>query len=1515
LEAAKLERCDSTLDRWERLKRDAERCRGQSPQARLQLPAPLHGWGCGGVEDRLVSARRVLTECGYNSSKLPADGGGAPSDGESPRSAPIEDWSKPTSAESAPTATAKKGLPEVEQFVAGRVDELDALIRGLQKIDQSKLTLTVAAGSEASASERDQFNEMLVSLRENISSLKGELTDDAAQRGFCMPLDRPWASDAGPGEARASAAMAQACLSVATLMQLQETFSRLGGYALESTLSESAELGQPLADAIRADAISFERDLDRVSKTLPTLYELLPKFHCPLTRPFAELERLWNDAPDELRQSGLPLFSAGGGTEALSDAGAGVRDFLDKAGVQFEDAPGGLAAVWRAFVATTTGAPAATADLALNRAGMDALAQAADACVKLSVSSEGGPLALRIEAGGARAELPDQALAREFQRLDAALGRLSNLAANQVGYRIRHRSGADTPAAPPSGPGPAPSQALDLVAVRDRLAARGPVLTAAPLLRSVGTRRAGVADLRAALVALGQELPAAADGQANLYDQALMDAVEAFQVTQAGLGVDGVVGSGTLNAMLAALDARIGTQASPALGAATSTQVAPPADLGPDDAGRAFQAAVATLGKSLDAVRRKLDESGTDIGKVGSLAVPVVEMASATHALERIRVRTALDADSATPIAEQRSEEQRQKAAEAELRDATRRLQRVKEQIKGAVALQERADSDALVIYLISQVIGSGNRANDSAETIWSEYQSLGRFQSVLTPFAIVRGQGGRFTCELRDGWWQRFWCQAMGFGFDAKHLGSMPRANLDLMVVFVLGAIGSFIYITQYQVKHILQGRGMSGGGATRYFAWYVFRPVFGIAIAFAIYLLYKTGAAALGSGTDSILTAEVNLPMLALISLFAGLLSWQALGVIQSRGESWMNAQKRKPLYATGLEAGLRNTGQSAAALAAQIGRTPTQIERWIAGRDMVTPEMQDRISTWLDLSRTSLFGEEPLDTAAQGQMRWATGLARALDNGDRVMDSDALAALLERDRDTVRAWIDLRRQVDPEAQLAIAEILDMPPAELFDETRPEAEWWAHNLRNALENDKVPLATAEEVATAVGDSTARVRRWMELIEPVPKPMRDALCTKLGLPHAQLFGTHPPRADDFRWAAKLRSSMQASSLSRAQDLAAAIDADVGLVRAWMEMEICEGQTRPPYCGQVPPATQARIARVLGVPKEAIFRTERAADDFRWAVEPDFRLRVEERGGVNAFAERIDADPGRVQRWIDGEEPIAADTRQRIKQEFALAADDDSLFERRPLQREPKRLEGQWWARQLSDRLAGADDERPLALLPELAQRIGCDADELRAYAELRAPTPPRIRQALVRELNLPHDELFSQQPPALRDFDWAPGLRAQMAQDQLDSTDLALRTDLEPLRIRQWMELDDRTAPWADRLGLAVKLGQVPPSVRRRLVKALDCTERELFDPDQPQQGMRWVVKPTFALAVEQAQGGRAAVLQDMDLDDDRLERWLSWDEPVCEATWQALNRYFGLPLTSNQLFDEQKRAVSAVG
>jgi hypothetical protein len=936
---------------------------------------------------------------------------------------------------------------------------------------------------------------------------------------------------------------------------------------------------------------------------------------------------------------------------------------------------------------------------------------------------------------------------------------------------------------------------------------------------------------------------------------------------------------------------------------------------------RWLKESLAGLRQSLSQIRAWVNRFSADETNrhVLELTGPIAAMDGAAYALANIEIKVNPDPEAPAEDGE------KGRAARAEFNRAMVSLR------DGLEELKKELEADDSTVT-IAQTIGADGLAYQKAATLIREYLALEKYQPILTPLAFLRPPGvdsakacatayadlAQASADAGDvatapkpppSWIEKTGCVIAGVGIQPKTLATLSRQNLDLMIVFVMGAIGSLIFITQYHLKLLLAGQNPTARTA-RTFWWYFFRPVFGIVIAFAIYLLYKTGQVALGGGTSNVLASDVNLPILSLVSLFAGLLSWQALDVIETRGSHWLSSQKRENLYATGLEQALRRAGRTPEECAKQIGRTTMQIHRWITGTDKVIPEMQDRIVTWLDRPRTELFSDVKPEDVQNGRLRWATGLAAALDSPKRSLDTQTLAVLIGQDRETVEGWRDLRIQISPAMQMLVAEKLDMPPDALFSDSRPDADWWAVGLRAALEGDNTPVHNAEALAQTTQLAPETIHAYMELEKPVPLAIRESVANTLGLPSSQLFANHRPRNADYRWAVRLRSCMEQSVHKRAADLADAVDTDIFRVRAWMEQDQCNGDAEP-FCGQVTPATQRRIAAGLGCSVEDIFSTERQAALFKWTVSPLFEHQVREAGGVRAFAEAIDVEPSRVDQWIAGSLPVAPETQQAIILHLRPpAALESSLFETKAM-RKRKRLDADWWAVGLRAAVAGADS--PFESLAELANRAGLPVTELQDYAELIAPVPAQTRQDIALTMGVEGERLFSTQRPDPKDFLWAPGLRAQMRRNQMDAAELADLIDADVARVRGWMEQDPEVVgAAAEAIGIA--RGQVGPATRALIAEKLGCSEGEIFTPTRSTAGYRWPILPIFEDTVQGYDGGRLGFAEEFDVPMERLERWLAWEEPVSPGTQAAITEALGLE-SADLLFADEKQRLDTQG
>lgn len=538
----------------------------------------------------------------------------------------------------------------------------------------------------------------------------------------------------------------------------------------------------------------------------------------------------------------------------------------------------------------------------------------------------------------------------------------------------------------------------------------------------------------------------------------------------------------------------------------------------------------------------------------------------------------------------------------------------------------------------VGQALGEDPEAQFKAGVIWSDFQALERFEPVLLPLRGFEASGLPPVIA--------------SLGLRPQGLATLGNEVLTLILVLVIGAIGSLIFMTKRQLSGALQGAGWTDRPDVG-FAWYLFRPIFGVVVAFAIYLMYKAGQIALGGDGDEAF-AGINVPILSVIALFAGLLSWQALDMIEGRGRAWLGAVERRELWATGLDNALRSAGRSLHECADHIGRTVGQVERWIGCRDKVTPEMQDRLTTWMERSQAELFSDHRPDEAVYARPMWASGLQRALTSKGRALDAKGLAEILDEEPERVEKWLQREMQVSPAMQWRIIEVLGARHSELFEAGEQEMDRWAVGLRRVLH--KSGLNGADDLARRIGADTARVRAWMELQERVPLAMQGEAARVLGVGERELFAENKPDRRRLLWPTRLRDRMQARRMS-ATDLAKSMDVAVDQVHAWLDLDLERGQ--------VAPATQERLAEVLDELAEAIFGTVREGDAFRWATGLGAALQDWGRSH-SELAGQIDSDPRRVERWIELKEPVPPAAQRALEAILSSHAKQPLFSDQKP---------------------------------------------------------------------------------------------------------------------------------------------------------------------------------------------------------------------------------------------------------
>jgi hypothetical protein len=497
---------------------------------------------------------------------------------------------------------------------------------------------------------------------------------------------------------------------------------------------------------------------------------------------------------------------------------------------------------------------------------------------------------------------------------------------------------------------------------------------------------------------------------------------------------------------------------------------------------------------------------------------------------------------------------------------ATEAYQQALADLNQGFAELERGLGDRTRVVAVGNVIRSGaeeseQQANAKARAILHDFYALDRLTPVLQPFSSLAPEGSTLA----------------QFGLHPQRLATLSSVSITTIYIFMIGAIGSLLYIAKYFIGQALRGRPLSER-PDRPFSWLLFRPFFGVVVAFAVYLVVRAGELAIGTNGGDNFGTELNIPIISVVALFAGLLSWQALAAIESRGEAWFGSRTREPLWATGLGNALRNDNRTVGACAAQVGRSPEQVERWLMNVDRVTVEMQDRLTTWLKRPIAELFTDEKPRDQVGGEMLWATGLRLAMESGERRLDAKGLAELLhEEDERRVRKWMNLELRVSPAMQWKLVDSLGVPHFRLFDAHLDRQPAWAIGLREAMEASHLTARLLQERIEPGG--VARVQAWRELDSAVPTDLQDDLVEVLDVPHAKLFhlGNLPP--DFLLWAHDLDKILEEENRTRA-DLVAEMDVEPERVTAWID------RTKP-----VAPATRKRIADFLGRREDDIFKT------------------------------------------------------------------------------------------------------------------------------------------------------------------------------------------------------------------------------------------------------------------------------------------------------------------------------------
>jgi transcriptional regulator with XRE-family HTH domain len=285
-------------------------------------------------------------------------------------------------------------------------------------------------------------------------------------------------------------------------------------------------------------------------------------------------------------------------------------------------------------------------------------------------------------------------------------------------------------------------------------------------------------------------------------------------------------------------------------------------------------------------------------------------------------------------------------------------------------------------------------------------------------------------------------------------------------------------------------------------------------------------------------------------------------------------------------------------------------------------------------------------------------------------------SMATRLDLDVARIERWMSGAEPVALDTQVAVLRYLALPVDELSglftqqvppDPAQPQTALWATGLRAAVQANP-HIRTLSRLAAELQIPPKQLYDAAEMLEPVNTTLRDRVMRVLGASDPGVpapFSNQAPDWEQFRWVPQLRSAMAAAGLT-AEDLAERLDVDLPRVQDWMELDPSPADTvwakDKVKRGQVCPATCTALLELLGssvITAAQLFDAARPDTGGLWTVRPTFEVAVRgAEGGIAGFAEQVEVEPARVQRWIDQVEPVNAATQARVVKALGLEPGD-----------------------------------------------------------------------------------------------------------------------------------------------------------------------------------------------------------------------------------------------------------------
>lgn len=263
----------------------------------------------------------------------------------------------------------------------------------------------------------------------------------------------------------------------------------------------------------------------------------------------------------------------------------------------------------------------------------------------------------------------------------------------------------------------------------------------------------------------------------------------------------------------------------------------------------------------------------------------------------------------------------------------------------------KQVDSEITQKQLVKErAVKNITRIESSIESYQDEQKEIAATQAVYSD----RVNEQKIRGLARDFIYMRDW------EFDILVL--MPSHLLTLILTISMGALGSVIHLT-WEFFDTSKRKKLT---------WYIFRPFLGGILAFAIFILIKSGQMFVTTAPPSGGTAEdLNPFFISFLAIISGMLSEQAYARISAAGSRVLAPPIREVerfIRGKVLSQLLADQKKEIGELVRYVQVPRPRIESWFAEKEPLSERHQELLAAWLGVSMRDLFTDQPAEIAEE-------------------------------------------------------------------------------------------------------------------------------------------------------------------------------------------------------------------------------------------------------------------------------------------------------------------------------------------------------------------------------------------------------------------------------------------------------------------------------------------------------------------------------------------------------------------